>query len=140
VYRQSQRRQPGRPAPPPFTKRLLTLTGGRTTLLLSALRRRRALHLLLGHHNAVVGSSRVLRPAIGIGAGREANRRDRDDRVNQMFHLVLPDCRNTGAGKLGRNGRPNQDAARKKSGRNQTVMSEPRDREKLVNLDEFEED
>jgi hypothetical protein len=56
-----------------------------------------------------------------------------------MFHLVLPDCRNPGAGKLGRNGWPNQDAARKNGG-NQTVMSEPQDREKPVNLDEFEED
>jgi hypothetical protein len=109
----SQRRQPGRPAPPPFTKRLLTLAGGRGALLLSALRRRRALHVLLGHHDAVVGSGGVLRPARGIGAGREADRRNCDDRVNQMFHLFLPDCRNPGAGKLGRNGRPNQDGARK---------------------------
>jgi hypothetical protein len=88
----------------------------------------------------VVGSSRVLRPAIGIGAGREANRRNRDDRVNQMFHLVLPDCRNPGAGKLGRNGRPNQDAARKKSGRNQTVMNEPGLRKTPVKPDETDDD
>ena len=97
----------------PSRNDLLTLASGRTALLLSALRRRRALHLLLSDHDAVVGSSGVLRPAIGIGAGREADRRNRNDRVNQMFHLVLPDCRNPGAGKLGRNGRLNQGGARK---------------------------